>query len=1134
MPGRTHPLAQYLMVLALMIGAYSVYQRAVVPMLKGRQSEVRRTTAVAPDFLREKRDNKARLHSLLPADNWELAQCKTLFTTQGTLLFRELERLDDDGNYALKPFTMIMNDHQSGTAFAEDLDSSVPPTVLRCAEATLGFDGPILLTGGSTPRMRTASLDGEVTIFRPSPTVEKDETLKLVTRDVKFNANSINAQGEVAFSYGPHRGSGTALWINLQHEKGAPRINPNFSTIVGVSTINLASLHHLHIQPTGLSDPATAVTPDPPQLGTTLFSPPQAPVEITCTGPFKFDFAQRTATFNERVFIQQKDTWGDNLKCHRLQVEFSAAEKPTPPPTTPTQALPQAPSAVSAINRLVATGAPENNQPVVMIAHSRKMKITGDELQYSAKENQVVCWSKDQVAILSPELNIRAKSLTYAMQPDGRLGDLDATGPGEFFRQSTDREENLFLRWQRELTVRPRTKRDSPAPSTDSIQEKIIVIDGQAEVLAQDTTQVTSDKLNIAVYEIATPPPRPNAKTSFRYLPSEIYADSPVEIKSPNLDGAAEKLLVTWPQPNQTALKTHQSLSLNRSLDRTLAPRQLTMKPAFDGLLDARASTVNRAVVPTTKLKRLDDQQSTPPLGAIETDLPAVVPVAWKVEESVVFDGTAEPTKKPSKHYIRFRGDEVRIKLQGDSDQPQLLDLKINGDVVVHQYPQRDGQEKPVRITGNELRIVPQGEKIYRMLVSGTPQTNADIDAQGLQLSGEAIHLDQESNKLWVAGNGTMRVRQPASTSSASVNSNNNSNNNSSDEIGLTEGVAPTGDIDLQWAGGMVFDGSKIYFERNVMMTSLGKKDVPEKSVTRTLSQALNLTLSQRVDFKKLSGDQSIGEINMSEMVLVNHVPESLRVFKDSKPSPQDNAYFNVPDAPIIFQNKTYTAGGKLVQQRRIAVPHATINAQTNQVHAPGPGKIFTHVAAKQPRERSNEATNQSWGGLSALTGKPNENGINFLQVNFEERLVGDLNDKQLDITGNIRVAFAPVANFNQAVDPDTGQLPDGAVKMRCDHMLLSQWQPSSRTKVQNEMTATGNVHLASPGFDAVSNRITYNDGNDQVVVEGSPRAPAKLWHRPTPNAEKQQLLAEKIIYHPSTGTAETQGVQSLNVNISN
>jgi hypothetical protein len=456
------------------------------------------------------------------------------------------------------------------------------------------------------------------------------------------------------------------------------------------------------------------------------------------------------------------------------------------------------------------------------------------------------------------------------------------------------------------------------------------------------------------------------------------------------------------------------------------------------------------------------------------------------------------------------------------------MDLKVDGNCVVHQHPSRGSKEKPLRIAGDELRIVPQGTEIYRMLVAGDENSMAMVDAQGLQLSGDAIHLDQESNKLWVDGSGEMKVRQDEKTKPSSVS-------------GVQhQALAPTGDIDLQWAGGMVFDGAKIYFERNVMMTSYGEKDRPEHSVTRTLSQALSVSLAKKVDFRQLSGERSVGQVDMNEMVLVNHIPDRLRVFKKLAPTPSDNAHFNSPDAPIIFQNETFDERGNVLSQRRIAVPQATINAQTNQVIAPGPGKILAHMAVQEDDRRSESSdggATASWGGLSALTGARNRrsgSGINFLQVNFEDRLVASMTDKQLNITGNIRAAFSPVNRFTDTVDPDARRLPKGAMKMRCDHVLLSQWQPNGTMAAQNEMVATGNVHVASPGFDAVSDRITYTDSNDQVVVEGSARSPAKLWHRPTTNAEKQQLLAKKIIYHPSSGMAETQGVQSLNVNVRN
>ena len=126
-----------------MIGAYSAYAKFAVPVIEGPVDQVRRSVAVAPVSLPEKQDNKSRLFKLLRNNAWELGSCKTLFTNSGTLLFQEMTRVDNEGTYTLTPFTMIMNDHESGTAFAAKLDPTVPPTVLRCGEAKLKFDGPL-------------------------------------------------------------------------------------------------------------------------------------------------------------------------------------------------------------------------------------------------------------------------------------------------------------------------------------------------------------------------------------------------------------------------------------------------------------------------------------------------------------------------------------------------------------------------------------------------------------------------------------------------------------------------------------------------------------------------------------------------------------------------------------------------------------------------------------------------------------------------------------------------------------------------------------------------------------------------------------------------------------------------------
>jgi hypothetical protein len=327
----------------------------------------------------------------------------------------------------------------------------------------------------------------------------------------------------------------------------------------------------------------------------------------------------------------------------------------------------------------------------------------------------------------------------------------------------------------------------------------------------------------------------------------------------------------------------------------------------------------------------------------------------------------------------------------------------------------------------------------------------------------------------------------------------------------------------------MVFDGAKIYFERNVMMTSSDDPSNEERSITKTLSQALSLELVEHVDFTQLSSGQKIGNVKMKEMVLVNRITEDQRVFKNNV---GDDPRMNAVDVPIIFQNETFDAAGRLTQQRRVVVPRATINAATSTVYAVGPGKIFTHQKGNQGLA--------DIGGLGRLGSAPqaatqseSNDSINFLQVNFDDRLVADLRQKQLNITGNIRTLFSPANDFNFALDPDdVKRLPEGAIKMICENMQLSQWLPAGASQPQNEIIATGNTHVTSPTFEATSDRISYSDGNDQMVVEGTPRSPANLWHRQTPRGQRQYLTADKIIYHPSTGTAETQGVRNLNVSI--
>jgi|GEM_PF-2822969 len=1122
------------MTLALMIGAYSAYAKFAVPVIEGPKDQVRRGVAVVPKMLPEKQDNKSRLFKLLPNNAWELGSCKTLFTNSGTLLFQEMTRVDDEGTYTLTPFTMIMNDHESGTAFAAKLDPAVPPTVLRCGEAQMKFDGPIALTGNSSMKMRSANLNGDVTIFRPSPTPLKDETVKIITQNVQVNTQRILTFSEVAFAFGPHKGSGKNLSIDLTHLSQADQsLQKDLSSVKGISRVELTQLDRLLIDPSALASSPTSREAQQPAAAAkngSVFNATRAPLEIVCSGPFVFDYDKRSATFQHKVYGKQLDSFGDNLSCETLTIAFdndndNASKNGNP--INPSNPVTQ--TAGPKIKYLSAIGT--TDQPAVIIANSRRTKVTGDELRFDSTTNEVVASSTDTVTVIGPEINARARTLKYELTDDQTLGNLQAVGPGEFFRRAEDKRGNLFARWKRSLTIGPHDN-----------NQKLITIDGTAEILVQDDTQITADRLNIVLHEL-------KIADKVEYRPAEVFSDQRVTILSPNLDGVAGKLVARWPDPNLT-----QQLSLNGTHFRQHQPprdsvrftisnqgpgaiaqrligrsdRQIkhqVMRPQLPQLPQALVDQLQ----PKTKLRHLSNSPARPNFAPLQ------LATYEESAESASAQSTGQadrsvPNKRASlKQFIRFKADSVELELDQEGDQLQLADLQMDGNIVIHQLPEKGSTKPPLRVAGNSIRLVPQGDQIFRILVAGKQDALATVNSEGLAVSGENIHLDQQANKVWVAGIGIVNIKQSAADNSG-ANPIQLVSSNSADASAPNQ-LAPQGDFDVEFAGGMVFDGSKIYFERNVMMTSHGDPTSAERSVTKTLSQALSVELASAVDFSQLSSGKTIGDVKMNEMVLVNHITEDQRVFKDH--AGDNDPRMNSADTPIIFQNETFDRAGQLTQQRRVVVPRVTINAATNTVYAVGPGKIFTH-------QKGTEGL-ANIGGMDQLGSPPgqsqpnktNKEQLNYLQVNFDDRLVADLGQKQLNITGNIRTLFSPAKNFQFSLDPDTTQrLPAGAIRLKCENMQLSQWLPTGSDKPQNEIIATGNAHITSLTFEATAQRVSYNDGNDQMVVEGTARSPANLWYRQTPRGQRQHLTGNKLIYHPSTGSAEMQGVRNLNLNI--
>ena len=234
-----NPVAQYVLSLATCVIGYFAYLKYAVPMIeqpaaRSQQFAQRPNHDLIPTV------NKNSLIPLLPPEAWELHDCKTLITSTGTILFKEVSP-QPDGTVKLSPFTMMTNvgeqlllDSANSPAATQEA-----PIVLRTNEgAMLKLNKPFneSLQGGT--EIKSARLLGQVDIYRPPSGPDKADVLHVLTRNVQVDRNRIYTLDTLdkpfLFSYGPHRGRGRNLIIDLVHSENTVTGKQDFSSISGI------------------------------------------------------------------------------------------------------------------------------------------------------------------------------------------------------------------------------------------------------------------------------------------------------------------------------------------------------------------------------------------------------------------------------------------------------------------------------------------------------------------------------------------------------------------------------------------------------------------------------------------------------------------------------------------------------------------------------------------------------------------------------------------------------------------------------------------------------------------------------------------------------------------------------------
>ncbi|MEL7498553.1 MAG: hypothetical protein AAFN77_13150 [Planctomycetota bacterium] len=1108
-------IAHYLFALTVVVSCYFGYLKLLVPTIEGPQIAAASPPVIPTVDMITPPIDKNRLIPLLPEGAWELDECKTVMTPTGTILFKTFEP-QENGTLKVSPFTLISGLGEDGlvtTANQQPQDGNPKkPIVLRClAGANLKFDRPIKRSLESGAKLELARLTGEVDIYRPPSQPDRSDMLHVLTRNVQVDQQRIYTLERVAFSLGRHRGRGRNLIIDLQHNFDVLPGERDFSSIDGITRLELAFLEQLRIHPDEKDSGAVSLTANAStqSTNTPVFNK-NSPLEIACTGPFVFDLQRDVVTLSENVVATQIDEHRNSIQCDQLSLYLK--EKPSAAPLEPATRSEQSKLGLNMgkleLQRFVAKGS-----PAVVIANSHPAKFTADELSYDAVSNEITgrCRQERNVTVITPDHQVVTKHIAYTMKQKGMPGDFVSQGPGRLLQLGDEQSDELFVTWQRGLE----SSTDPANPRTRSI-----TIRGAASVKSNDEFEIAAESIEFEVDQ------QKNRKGKWIYSPLSITASDQVVFHTSKLDGSTDQLTATWVWPTAEAG------------NRTAGQRFRAGKPVLKFQeTDGQPFGSNRFVTDRNRFVEVapqnqlgDRQPSQQPNRGVrlanfqEPQKPDQVPTL------------PQPAKTKKRTRLKFHGREVRLTLQQvqtmklgkPTETTRLVDLVVSRDVEVEQREiDAEPTDEPLfKMSGDKLRVKPQlqpgqatdeTETPFRAVISSQIEL-AQVVTKDFQIAGSQINLDQIENKIWVSGRGNCKFSniQPTPENPTS------SSPFTADVETPTASIANRGkadtDMKISWTGGMIFDGQSIYFENDVLLESTQIKD-GERTELRGNSEALKAKLDRVVKLDQLENDQELTGVQAVELVFVDWIEDKERAFPGTEPQ-QDNP-LQTERTGLEIATTTFDVNNRQTMQQSIWSRQATVDVVNERVVAEGPGTIATHQLGK-PKTANSPTVNQN--PLARFSKRKSGHPISFIQINFDGKMIVDGKRNTVDVFDRIRSAYVDVQSWDQGINPDEAlkRSAEGVVLLTCEKLQVAQWQPRDSAEPIHELIASGNVRIDGEELESTAERVSYSQGNDTLVIEGTPRSDAHIWFRKANSSQVQHLVAQKLSYRIADQSYET------------
>ena len=1087
---------------AIVLVAYWAYALVVVPAISPTaDSEDRKEVSIGFIMGAEERAElqAKELSALFPPGSWELVdKPKVLESDQAKLLVGDYTT-KPDGRVLLKPCTIIFFPKK------ELLDAPLAEREAIIMEAPEGallqFDEEFDLSRAKIGHPIGGTVTGPVTIRSQGKLDDPNDDLRISTRDVQLTEQWVTTDAAVRFQYGKHSGSGRRMRMKLEqdNEDAAGKRKPGQAPrIKGMRSFLLRKVDYLRmLLPDEEKKKTEGEEPKVAQTANEKDEPKLIPVEVGCTGEFRFDVAERRAAFKDEVVVSRFRTDGpaDQLLCDELVIHF-AERKNKKPADAQKASKNQKDKELDNITPswLEARGI---KRPAEIRSTVEKVEAFARELQYYLTDRRIVLQdaaNKEPVRLNQADNTFVAKYIEYRPEK-GSIGQLVADGPGVTTARLDEKTQQRFTAtWQKELRLRPHEKNQvisltggatldyGPVGNLSATSIHFFLIEKPKEE-GNTTSNVKSDKI------------------STNLQPDRMQADGDVKIESKQISGEVDQFQV-WFEVDESKPSGYNA-SLIQPPGRTNTPPPPVSNNAYPRHTQPLGGQPPQGQplgnYPPGMATPIGPQAASPGMGMAGTPYPVTSPPGM---EPITFPGATAPAEVPQKEepkqhfHVKGRLLQAHVLLR-DTITPQgkkkreteVTKLTILDNVELTETETDKPGVEPIIAKGDRVQVQDATLPTTSISMFGRP---AEFVGRGLGLAGANINLNRGSNRLWVNGPGTMRLPPMEKDLQGRPNK------------------QPESAI-ITWQQEMDFDGRTITFLDQVIAETKNQKLYTEQ---------LSATLTKKIDFAK--ADQAISDTTMPGE---SGRPELLLL---------------TCHGGVKLNSSMYDDLGRLESIEAAEANSLKVDNSTGEVYAEGPGWVQTvrrggakglqqfgpgGMTSARPQPVYGAAPNQA--GFPA----PTSEKLTYIKIRFLGNVDGKIDERLMAFNEQVHGVVGQVLDWQQTLPVDNADaLGDDGATFRCRRLELVQMSSPTGGDPNVEMEATGNVTIEGKQFTARGHRASYSRQKELLILEGDGRTEAELYRQKQIGGALEKFSAKKIMYWPETKACTTSGTQSLNL----